>query len=98
MMFVAPSESQMPVPRKGNLHHVLREVAGGMHHVLMCGGDIATRCVVVSAKMRGNTTPARRGQQQRQIDLTTSVNDRLRGFDHHLQLERACCQAGLLFE
>ncbi len=83
---------------KRNLHHVLREVTGGMHHVLMCGGDTATRCVVVSAKMRGDTTSARRCQQQRQIDFTTSVNDRLRGFDHHFHLQRTCRQAGFFFE
>src|SRR5712691_2662548 len=44
---------------KRNLHHVLSKVTSRMHHVLMRGGDAATRRVVVSAKVRRGAAAAR---------------------------------------
>src|SRR5262249_39125329 len=45
---------------KSNLHHVLSEVAGRMHHVLMSGGDAAACSVIISAEVRCGTTTTRR--------------------------------------
>src|SRR2546421_12672094 len=74
--------------RKRNLHHVLRKVTRGMHHVLMSCRDAAARRVIVSAKVRRRATAARRGQKQREINSSLMIDDRLRRFDHHLHLER----------
>src|SRR6266508_2453452 len=84
--------------RKRNLHHMFRKVAGWMHHVLMRCCDITTRRVVVSSKVCGHTATARRCQQQRKIYFTTSIYYRLCGFDHHLELQSAGRQTGLLFQ
>src|SRR5712692_260608 len=43
---------------KRNLHHVLREIARGMPHVLMRGGDAATRRVIISAEVRRRAATA----------------------------------------
>ena len=51
---------------KRDLHHVFSKVTSRMHHVLVRRGDAATRGVVVSAKVRSDTTTARGRQQQRQ--------------------------------
>src|SRR5262245_14647351 len=42
---------------KRDLHHVFSEVAGRMQHVLVCSSDVATRGVVVGAKVSGHTPP-----------------------------------------
>src|SRR5678816_789088 len=76
-------------PCKRNLHNVLCEITGGMKHMLMSSSYIATRRVVVSAKMSGDTTTISGSQQNRQIDLSVMIDDRLRCFDHHLELETA---------
>ena len=60
-----------------------------MKHVLVRGGDVATGGVVVGAEVRGGAATARGGEQERQIDRALVVDDGLRGFDHHLKLERA---------
>src|SRR6185369_1461821 len=72
---------------KRNLHHVFRKVTGWVQHVLVRGGDVATGSVVVSAEVSSDTTPFRSTKQQRQIDLALVIDDRLRGFDHHLKLQ-----------
>src|SRR5437868_12178269 len=43
---------------QSDLHHVAREVAGRMRHVLVCSSYLATRSVIVCAEMRGGHTPA----------------------------------------
>src|ERR1700741_109772 len=70
---------------KRYLHHVLCEVAGGMQHVLVSSSDVATGSVVVSAEVSSHATPFRRRKQQRKIDLSSMIDDRLRGLDHHLK-------------
>src|SRR5688572_12211987 len=44
---------------EGHLHHVLRKVTRRVHHVLMCGGDAATRRVVIGPKMRCQASATR---------------------------------------
>src|SRR3989442_9495404 len=44
---------------KRNLHHVFREIARWMHHVLVRRGNAATSRVVVSAEVRCYATAAR---------------------------------------
>src|SRR5205085_4859634 len=39
-------------PGERDLHHVLREIARRMHHVLVCCGNAATGRVVVGAEVR----------------------------------------------
>src|SRR4030095_1519553 len=56
-----------PGPGKRHLHHVLGKVAGIVEHVLMSRCDIATGRVVVSAKVRGDTTSFTYAQQKRNI-------------------------------
>src|SRR5215213_8213247 len=60
---------------KRDLHHVLREVARGMKHVLVRGRDVATGSVVVSAEVSRDTTSFSGSQQQRQIDLALMVDN-----------------------
>ena len=55
--------------------------------MLVSGGDVATRGVIISTKMSCHATPSSSGQQQRQIDLAAIVDDRLSGFDHHFKLQ-----------
>src|SRR6185503_18729520 len=50
---------------KRNLHHVLREVAGWVQHVLVSRCDVAACSVVVSAEVSRNATTFRSGKQQR---------------------------------
>src|SRR6476620_7540556 len=49
--------------RERNLHHVFSKVAGGMHHVLVCRRDTATRRVVVGPEVRGHAATTGRCQQ-----------------------------------
>src|SRR5215212_1034912 len=85
-------------PGKRNLHHVFRKVTGGMQHVLMSGGDVAAGRVIVCAEMSSDTPSFRGAKQPRKIDLAAMINDRLRGFDHHLKLQTASSQTCLLLE
>ena len=73
---------------KGHLHHVLRKVTRGMHHVLMGCRDAAARRVIVSAEVRRGAPAARCEEKQREIDSPLMIDDRLRRFYHHLHLER----------
>src|SRR5713101_6000065 len=61
---------------KRNLHHVLREIARGMHHVLMRGGDAATRRVIISAEVRRGATTPSCPQEQREVDPAIAPDDR----------------------
>src|ERR1044072_5542929 len=83
---------------KRNLHHVLRKVAGRMQHVLVSCCDVASGSVVVSAEVSRNATTFRSSEQQGQIDLSAMIDDRLRGFDHHLEFQTALSELGVLFE
>ena len=91
---------RQPDARAGerNLHHVLREIASGMHHVLVRGSDAAARGVIVSAEVRGGATAARGPQEQRQIDPAFAVDDRLGSLDHHLHLQGTGSQVGLTLD
>ena len=60
--------------------------------------DTATRGVVVGTEMRGHAATTRRCQQEGQVDFTSTVDDRLRSFDHHFEFERACGQTRLAFK
>ena len=51
----------------GDLHHVLREIARRVVHVLVRRGDVAARGVVVRPEVRGDDAAARRGEQARQV-------------------------------
>src|SRR6185369_11569994 len=83
---------------KRNLHHVFRKIAGGVQHVLVSSGDAATRSVVISAEMRGDTPSFGSGKQKRQVDLSLMIDNRLRRFDHHLKLQATRGQICLLLE
>src|SRR5215217_1078014 len=79
-------------PGKRDLHHVFRKVTGGMQHVLMGRGDVAAGSVIICAEMSSDTPSFRSTKQPRKIDLAALINDRLRGFDHHLKLQTAFSQ------
>src|SRR5215510_14310473 len=81
---------------KRNLHHVLRKVTRWVQHVLVRGGDVATGSVIVSAEVSSDTTSFSSSQQQWQIDLALMIDDRLRGFDHHLKLQTTLRQICVL--
>src|SRR6185369_10816515 len=83
---------------KRDLHHVLREVTGRMEHVLVGRCDIAPGSVVVRAEVGRHATAFSSRQQQRKIDLSSMIDDRLRGFDHHFKLQTALGKFGLFFE
>src|SRR5215213_11651818 len=63
-------------PGKRNLHHVLREIAGRMQHVLVRSGDVAAGGVIVGTEMSGNATPFSSSKQQREVDLSLMIDDR----------------------
>ncbi len=86
-MFVAPSESQTPVPGQGDLHRVLGEVAGGVRHVLVRRGDLKGRRVVVGSKVRGQTAAAAGLDEGEHIDPSPLIEDRLRRLDHDLEAQ-----------
>ena len=98
MTLVAPSDSQTPVPAERDLHHVLREVAHRMQHVLVRGRDAAGRGVVVGAEMRGDDPAAAFGDEPRQRDAAVGREDRLRRLDHQLEPQRARRQLAPVFE
>src|SRR5215213_9030163 len=60
---------------EGDLHHVAREVAGRMQHVLVRGCDAATGRVIVGPEMCGDAAPARRFEQKRESRLAVLVDD-----------------------
>src|SRR5829696_2587181 len=83
---------------KRDLHHVLREVTRGMQHVLVRGGDVTTRSVIVSAEVSSDTTSVSSSKQERKIDLAAMVNDRLCSFDHHLKLQTTFSDIGVFLK
>ena len=81
-MFVAPSDSQMPVPASATCITCLREVARRVEHVLVRGGDVAApRCSRRSRNaprrcvrgLRRSGAAARRGRRRRTIDCVVSI-------------------------
>ena len=64
MMFVAPSESQMPVPANDTCIMFFAKSTGRMQHVLMRCSDVATGSVVVSAEVSRHATPFRCSKQE----------------------------------
>ncbi len=58
-----------------NLHHMLREVARRMHHVLVSGSNAATGSVVVSAEVCRRAPATSSRQQQRKIDPSFAIDD-----------------------
>ena len=60
--------------------------------------DVTTGGVIVSAEVCGDAAAFRPRQQQRQVDLAATVNDRLRRLDHHLEFKTSRCQAGVTFQ
>ena len=76
--------------RQRDLHHVLREVAHAVPHVLPDGGDAAQRGVVVGAEVRAATTrPSPAATSGRSADVPSAREDRLRRLDHQLEPQRA---------
>ena len=58
---------------QGNLHHIAGEVAGGMEHVLVGGGDAAAGGVVIGAEVGGDAAAARSGHQAGEGALATVI-------------------------
>src|SRR5215213_2983733 len=83
---------------KRDLHHVLREVTRGMQHVLVCGSDVASRSVVVSAEVSSDTTSFSRRKQEWKIDLAVTVDDRLCSLDHHLEFQTTFRELSVLLK
>src|ERR1051326_1425406 len=75
---------------KRYLHHVFRKVTSRMPHVLVRRGDVATSGVVVSAEMRRHTTPFTCCKQQRKIDLSAMIDERLRGRSEERRVGKEC--------
>src|SRR6185503_16101487 len=69
-----------------------------MHHVLVRRRDVAAGGVVISAEVRRDATTLRGVQKKRQVYLAAAIDDRLRGFDHHLELQTAGCQSRFTFQ
>jgi hypothetical protein len=78
--------------RERNLHHVLREVARRVAHVLPRCGDAAQRRVVVGAEVRSCYAPATGGNEGTQRRGSIRRENRLRRLDHQLELQGARAQ------
>ena len=74
---------------KADLHDVLGKVAGRVAHLLMGGGDVAGGGVVIGSKVRADAAPPGGGDETGKRRAAIRADDRLRRFDHQLELERA---------
>ena len=77
---------------------MLRKVACGMTHALVCGGDVHAGGVVVRAEVCTGEPSPRDGRNARQQRPALRVDDDLRHLDHHLELQRAVSKPELLLE
>ena len=98
MMFVAPSERSDAGARQRHLHDVLREIARGVGHALVGGGDVAGGGVVVGAEVGAPAPSLPRGHQGTQGGLAIQAEDRLRRLDHDLELQGAGREPILLLQ
>src|SRR5205085_4894844 len=71
-----------------NEHDLAREIAGGMPHRLIGGGDPARSGVIVNAEVDASAAAFRGLDQRMQTEPALAIDDRLRGLDHWLDLQR----------
>ena len=72
---------------RAHLHDVPREIARRMIQALFRRRDVATRRVIVRTEMQSSASAARCCNQLRNSDGAGRIEDRLRGFDHQLDLD-----------
>ena len=87
-----------PGPRVGEHHHPLGEIAPGVVHALVGGGDVARRGEVVGPEVRPAAAPLAGFEERRQRRAAVGPEQRLRRLDHQLDPEGPGGQAVAGFE